>query len=47
MRKGHPIFFIKWHLEWLYRSLSSPKRIGRIFQLPVFLIKSLGWNSKK
>ena len=45
--KRAPNFFIKWHLEWLYRSLSSPKRIGRIFQLPVFLIKSLGWNSKK
>jgi N-acetylglucosaminyldiphosphoundecaprenol N-acetyl-beta-D-mannosaminyltransferase len=45
--KRAPNFFIKWHLEWLYRSLSSPKRIGRILQLPVFLIKSLGWNSKK
>lgn len=42
--KRAPQFFIDVHLEWLYRSLSDPKRIGRIFQLPVFLVKSLWWK---
>lgn len=42
--KRAPQFFIDAHLEWLYRSLSNPKRIGRIFQLPVFLVKSLWWK---
>ena len=42
--KRAPNFFIKYHLEWLYRSLSNPKRIGRILQLPVFVVKSLWWK---
>lgn len=44
--KRAPKFFLDYHLEWLYRSLSNPKRIGRIFQLPVFLMKSLWWHLK-
>lgn len=44
--KRAPNFFIKTHTEWLYRSLSNPKRIGRIFQLPIFLIKSILWKLK-
>lgn len=44
--KRAPKFFLDYHLEWLYRSLSNPKRIGRIFQLPVFLMKSLFWHLK-
>ncbi|WP_207940933.1 N-acetylglucosaminyldiphosphoundecaprenol N-acetyl-beta-D-mannosaminyltransferase [Enterococcus sp. DIV2402] len=44
--KRAPAFFLRFHLEWLYRSLSNPRRIGRIFQLPVFLFKSLLWNLK-
>jgi N-acetylglucosaminyldiphosphoundecaprenol N-acetyl-beta-D-mannosaminyltransferase len=42
--KRAPQFFIDYHLEWLYRSLSNPKRIGRIFQLPIFVVKSLWWK---
>ncbi|WP_430599949.1 N-acetylglucosaminyldiphosphoundecaprenol N-acetyl-beta-D-mannosaminyltransferase [Enterococcus sp. AZ095a] len=42
--KRAPDLFIKWHLEWLYRSVSNPTRIGRMLQLPVFLGKSLYWN---
>lgn len=42
--KRAPQSFIKYNLEWMYRSLSNPSRIGRIFQLPSFLFKSLWWN---
>lgn len=42
--KRAPKMFIDLHLEWLYRSLRNPSRIGRIFQLPIFLIKSLHWK---
>lgn len=42
--KRAPKFFLKYNLEWLYRSLSVPSRIGRIFQLPIFVIKSLYWR---
>lgn len=45
--KRAPQIFIDLRLEWLYRSLSNPKRIGRIFQLPVFVVKSLCWKSRK
>ena len=45
--KRAPQIFIKLNLEWLYRSLSNPARIGRIFQLPQFLIKSLWWKIKQ
>lgn len=45
--KRAPDFYINNHLEWLYRSLSNPKRIGRIFQLPIFLIKSFLWKFKQ
>ncbi|GAA3014037.1 WecB/TagA/CpsF family glycosyltransferase [Tetragenococcus solitarius] len=42
--KRAPQFFINVHLEWLYRSLSDPKRFKRILQLPLFVIKSLCWK---
>lgn len=44
--KRAPDFFIKTNLEWLYRSLSNPKRIYRIFELPVFMFKSWRWHRK-
>ncbi|WP_206423453.1 WecB/TagA/CpsF family glycosyltransferase [Enterococcus mediterraneensis] len=44
--KRAPQFYLDHHLEWLYRSLSNPARIGRIFQLPVFVIKSLWWKMR-
>ncbi|AYW46823.1 glycosyltransferase [Tetragenococcus koreensis] len=42
--KRAPQFFIDVHLEWLYRSVTDPKRFKRILQLPVFVIKSLFWK---
>lgn len=45
--KRAPQLFIKLNLEWLYRSLSNPKRINRIFQLPVFVVKAVVYNYKK
>lgn len=44
--KRAPDIFIKLNLEWLYRSVSNPKRFYRIFQLPVFVCKSLSWHRK-
>lgn len=44
--KRAPDIFIKFHLEWLYRSLSNPKRLGRILQLPIFLCKSIVWSMR-
>ncbi|AUJ85034.1 WecB/TagA/CpsF family glycosyltransferase [Enterococcus sp. PF-2] len=44
--KRAPNIFIKFHLEWLYRSLSNPKRLGRILQLPIFLCKSIVWSMR-
>ena len=45
--KRAPNVFIKYHLEWLYRSFSNPNRFGRILQLPLFVVKSLWWRLKK
>lgn len=42
--KRAPKIYITLNLEWLYRSISNPKRIGRILQLPIFLIKSIYWH---
>lgn len=48
--KRAPNIFIKLNLEWLYRSLSSFKRLYRVAELPIFLIQSAKWyrsNRKK
>lgn len=37
--KRAPEIFIKLNLEWLYRIASNPKRWGRFFALPKFMIK--------
>ena len=38
--KRAPLIFRKLGLEWLYRAINDPKRLGRIFPtLPIFLIK--------
>ena len=40
--KRAPIIFQKLGLEWLYRTITQPKRFKRIFPaLPLFLIKVL------
>lgn len=33
-----PEFFIRLNLEWLYRLLKQPSRIGRMMKLPLFLL---------
>lgn len=38
MVKRAPKIFIKLSLEWLYRLLKEPKRLGRMMKLPKFLI---------
>ena len=37
--KRAPDIFIKFGLEWLYRLMKEPSRIGRMMQLPVFLME--------
>lgn len=37
--KRAPKIFIKLHLEWFYRLLKNPSRIGRMMVLPKFLLK--------
>lgn len=39
--KRAPKLFIKCHVEWLYRLLKEPTRIGRMLSLPKFMIKVL------
>lgn len=34
-------------LEWLYRLLKEPKRIGRMAKLPLFLVKALAAGGRK
>ncbi|MBQ2897333.1 MAG: WecB/TagA/CpsF family glycosyltransferase [Clostridia bacterium] len=41
MTKRAPEIFIKLNLEWFYRLLNEPKRIGRMAKIPVFLLKVL------
>ncbi|MGL5685621.1 MAG: WecB/TagA/CpsF family glycosyltransferase [Vagococcus fluvialis] len=45
--KRAPKIYITLNLEWLYRSISNPKRLYRIFQLPVFVLKSINWHRKQ
>ncbi len=36
--KRAPQIFIKFGIEWLYRLIKEPKRIGRMMKLPVFIL---------
>ncbi len=36
-----PEFFVNHGLEWFYRLMKQPSRIGRMMQLPLFMIKVL------
>jgi len=40
--KRAPKFWRKLGLEWLYRLLKEPKRIGRMLKLPLFLFSAAG-----
>lgn len=37
--KRAPVFFQKTGLEWFYRLLKQPKRVGRMMSLPKFMLK--------
>lgn len=37
-----PEFFVKHGLEWFYRLMKQPSRIGRMMQLPLFMLKVVG-----
>ena len=41
-----PKFFCDHGLEWFYRLLREPKRIGRMMKLPLFLIHVMGARKK-
>ena len=41
--KRAPEVWRRWGLEWLYRLLSQPSRLGRMLKLPVFLL-SVIWE---
>lgn len=37
-----PEFFVNHGLEWFYRLMKQPSRIGRMMQLPLFMLKVIG-----
>ncbi len=37
-----PVLWQKLGLEWLYRLLKEPRRIGRMRRLPLFLFAAIG-----
>lgn len=45
--KRAPKIFIKLNLEWAYRILSNPSRIGRFMALPKFVLKVFEEKNKK
>ena len=45
--KRAPKIFIKLGLEWFYRLLKEPKRIGRMMKLPKFYIGTIIYKLKK
>ena len=44
--KRAPDFFIRLNLEWLYRLLCQPKRIGRVIKLPLYLLSAFAARGK-
>ncbi len=45
--KRAPEFFCKTGLEWFYRLMKEPSRIGRMSKLPLFLVHALKYRKKK
>lgn len=45
--KRAPVFFRKTGLEWLYRFIKQPSRVGRMMKLPKFLIGTYGEKMKR
>ena len=33
-------------LEWLYRVIKEPKRLGRVMKLPLFVVEAAGQQAK-
>ena len=44
--KRAPDFFIKLNLEWFYRLLCMPSRIGRMMKLPKFLFGTIAYKNQ-
>jgi N-acetylglucosaminyldiphosphoundecaprenol N-acetyl-beta-D-mannosaminyltransferase len=44
--KRAPDFFIKLNLEWFYRLLCQPWRIGRMMKLPAYVFRAVAWRIK-
>lgn len=44
--KRAPKLFIRLHLEWFYRLITQPTRIGRMMKLPLFLLKMIREGKK-
>lgn len=42
-----PVSWQRLGLEWLYRLVREPKRIGRMARLPLFLVAALGARGKE
>ena len=40
--KRAPAIFCKLGLEWFYRLITNPSRIGRMMKLPLFLVHVMG-----
>lgn len=45
--KRAPDIFIKLNLEWFYRLIKQPSRIGRMIQLPIFILKVMFSKKEK
>ena len=41
-----PEFYCKHNLEWFYRLVKNPSRIGRMMKLPLFLVHVSGAKHK-
>ena len=44
--KRAPQWFIDHHLEWFYRLMKQPSRIGRMMALPAFILNAVGYRLK-
>ena len=42
--KRAPAFFINHNLEWFYRLLCQPTRIGRMMRLPKYILRAFYWR---
>jgi bacterial polymer biosynthesis proteins, WecB/TagA/CpsF family len=44
--KRAPKLFLKLNLEWFYRLIKEPKRIGRMMKLPKFIFGTINYKFK-